>query len=552
MMSLPDLNNAFVGAALALDLLGIDPLLGGIHLSARHGPVCARFLDLVSAQKQRVQRLHPAVSDDALFGGIDVVSTLSTGHRVYSQGVLDSPATIVLQMAERSTKGLAARLGSCLDCAEGHIVIAVDESTENDPSVPGALAERLAFHFNLSVTALGDIPQLEHAEIASARARLATTNMPTHFIEQIASLTLAFGVESQRAGLFALRAARAHAALRSREVCTEDMEIAAALILAHRATQVPEAPRDAQPDPPPPRDEGSQDQGDSSAGDQFPEELLVEAVKAYLPPSLLSSQSNSPSRLNGTGEGAVHKGGMRGRPLPSSKIKRTRDARLDLLATLRAATPMQKLRDRSGVRTGIKIRAEDFRFRQFEEKASRLLIFAVDASGSSAFNRLAEAKGAIEYMLSQAYANRDHVCLIAFRDREARLLLPSTRSMVMTKRRLAQLPGGGGTPLAAGLALAAAEGYSARRSGMQPFICVLTDGRANIALDGSPDRQKAHDDAMQIARKLKDTDALVIDCGTRPSDALRDLSKAADCRYISLPRAGAAQLAGHLTDIMRS
>ena len=133
----------------------------------------------------------------------------------------------------------------------------------------------------------------------------------------------------------------------------------------------------------------------------------------------------------------------------------------------------------------IKIRAEDFRFRQFEEKASRLLIFAVDASGSSAFNRLAEAKGAIEYMLSQAYANRDHVCLIAFRDREARLLLPSTRSMVMTKRRLAQLPGGGGTPLAAGLELAAAEGYSARRSGMQPFICILTDGRANIALDGS-------------------------------------------------------------------
>ena len=102
----------------------------------------------------------------------------------------------------------------------------------------------------------------------------------------------------------------------------------------------------------------------------------------------------------------------------------------------------------------LELRADDIRLKQAQERSDRLLIFTVDASGSSALARLAEAKGAVELLLAQAYARRDHVALVAFRGAGAEVLLPPTRSLVQTKRRLAGLPGGGGTPLASGLAAA--------------------------------------------------------------------------------------------------
>ena len=111
-------------------------------------------------------------------------------------------------------------------------------------------------------------------------------------------------------------------------------------------------------------------------------------------------------------------------------------------------------------------------------------IFVVDASGSAALHRLAEAKGAVELLLADCYIRRDQVALIAFRGSAAELLLPPTRSLARAKRSLAGLPGGGGTPLAAGLDAAFALSDSIRRKGQTPTVIVLTDGRANIARDG--------------------------------------------------------------------
>jgi magnesium chelatase subunit D len=116
----------------------------------------------------------------------------------------------------------------------------------------------------------------------------------------------------------------------------------------------------------------------------------------------------------------------------------------------------------------VEVRRDDFRVGRFEQRSQSTTIFVVDASGSSAFNRLAEAKGAVELLLADCYVRRDRVALLAFRGRGAELLLPPTRSLVRAKRSLAGLPGGGGTPLAAGIDAAAALADAVRRRGETP------------------------------------------------------------------------------------
>ena len=73
-------------------------------------------------------------------------------------------------------------------------------------------------------------------------------------------------------------------------------------------------------------------------------------------------------------------------------------------------------------KTRIEVRSSDFRIRRFAERREATIVFAVDASGSAAFARLAEAKGAIELLLAQAYARRDHVSLLAFKGLAAELV----------------------------------------------------------------------------------------------------------------------------------
>jgi magnesium chelatase subunit D len=200
------------------------------------------------------------------------------------------------------------------------------------------------------------------------------------------------------------------------------------------------------------------------------------------------------------------------------------------------------------------VRAADIRLKRFRETSDRVLIFAVDASGSAAFARLAEAKGAIELLLAQAYARRDHVSLLTFKGFHAELILPPTRSLVQTKRRLAGVPGGGGTPLASGLQLALATAAQARARGLTPTIAILTDGRGNIALDGTPDRPRAEDEAFRLARQIRasGTPALVIDVANRPQPSLRTLAQLMDAPYLALPRADARRLSSVLGEALES
>lgn len=547
----------------ALACLAIDPGgLKGLWLRARVGPVRDRVTAALTALPLPQRRLHPTIADDALFGGLDLAATLATGQPVLQAGLLAQPSALILAMAERCMPGLAARLAAALDNPR-HCLIALDEGAEADDILPPALSDRLSLFLDLTDIAQGDSRdiRLDPDRLATARALLPQVTLTAAQLDALTRAAAELGIPSLRAPLLAAATARAHAAWHARtEATDEDLATAAALTYAHRATPLPEQAEAQDPEPPPP--DPTPDQGEAQSEDQsqsLPEELLVEAALAALPRDLLEAlaagRATRAARSAG-GTGAEQGGNRRGRPLPSRPGRLYPGARIDLVATLRAAAPWQPLRrkqtpDRD---SALLVRAADIRLKRFRETSDRVLIFAVDASGSAAYARLAEAKGAIELLLAQAYARRDHVSLLAFKGRAAELLLPPTRSLVQTKRRLAGVPGGGGTPLASGLQLALATAAQAKQRGLTPTIALLTDGRGNIALDGTADRPKAEEEATLIARqiRLSATPALVIDVANRPQPALRMLAQIMDAPYLALPRADARRLSSVLGEALEN
>ena len=361
-------------------------------------------------------------------------------------------------------------------------------------------------------------------------------------------LAARFGIHSARAAQFALTCARTHAALAGRSALSaEDIEIAAALIYPSRATLMPEAPEAPPEQTPEPEQENAQEQAESAQDtdlSELPQELLIKAVKALLPPDFLSRLATTGAQRSaaGTGAGQSRKSKARGRPAPSRPGRLDGQSRVDVIATLRSAAPWQKLRAaRKPQRSRIMIFPNDIHLKRYEQRAERLVIFIVDASGSAAMARLAEAKGAVELLLAEAYARRDYVALIAFRGASGDLMLPPTRSLVQTKRRLSALPGGGGTPLAGGLQAAGVLAQKALSQGKTPVLALLTDGRANISLDGSANRQKAAEDAALMAGWISGLGikSVVMDVARSPNAALADLAQTLRAEYYPMPRADA-------------
>jgi magnesium chelatase subunit D len=540
-----------IRATQALSLLAIDPAgLKGMWLRARAGPVRDGVMAAL-ALPLPIRRLHPNIADDALFGGLDLAATLTAGRQVHSAGILQTSAALILTMAERCSPGLAARLATALD-TPAHCLIALDEGTE-DEALPAALADRLALFLDLSdvVWSDDDPISLNAQAIHHARHLLPGITLPKDAASALTRAATELGIMSLRAPTLALAAARAAAAWRGGNIVTDaDLGLAAELVYGHRAIPLPETNPSPESEPPPP--DNSDAPTDQQNQTDIPEDILIAAARAALPPDLLAALNAgraAQATKGASGTGGAKSGNRRGRPLPSRPGRLGTGARIDLVATLRAAAPWQPMRRAAALRDAtLHIRPGDIRLKRYIETSDRVLIFAVDASGSAAFARLAEAKGAVELLLAAAYARRDHVALIAFRGANAELILPPTRSLVQTKRRLAGLPGGGGTPLAHGLQLAMATATQARARGMTPTIALLTDGRGNIALSGQPDRAQADTDATLIARAVQAAglSAVIIDTGTRPQPALAALARAMSAPYIALPRADAHRLSAVL------
>ena len=551
-------------AALAALLTAVDAhALGGVILRGRAGPP----RDLWLHELRRLlpddapwQKIPVNVSDDRLLGGLDFAATIGTGRPVFATGLLEAAdgGMLILSMAERMTPTAAAIIGLALDSGEIRVerdgvarqrrshfgVVALDEGIEEDERIADGLADRLAFHVLLDTSDFDDFELASWScrDIEAARRRLANVAVPEAVILRLCESAAAFGIPSARAELLALRAARAVAALFAADtVDDEHAALAARLVLPQRARRLPAEPPE-QPDAPEPEEQRAESQQRD-----MPEEVLVDAIRAAIPDGLLDQlQSGSGQRRRSTGGrgGPSSKSKLRGRPIGATQAQSPGSARLNVLATLKAAVPWQTLRQRNTGRDVLEIRKQDLHVTRYKDRTETTTVFVVDASGSQAAQRLAEVKGAIELLLNDCYVRRDQVALVAFRGSEADVLLSPTRALARARRSLAELPGGGGTPLAAGLDAARELAESVERQGRVPAIVLLTDGRANIARDAAPGAERAEKDALASAQlfKVAGHRAMLVDTSRRPRPRARTLADAMGARYVPLPHADAASI----------
>jgi magnesium chelatase subunit D len=588
-------------AATIAALFAVDPVgLGGVALRS---PACnnrdqwlALLKSLLPSQTP-LRRVPLNINDTALLGGLDLGATLQAGKPIALKGLLSQAdgGVLVLAMAERMSLSSAARFGSVLDTgmvalqrdgldtsAKASLgLVALDEGASDDEQMPAGIADRLAFR--LLMGALDEDeegPEWTAQEVLNARERLSQVTIDDEAVQALCAAALALGIDSLRASVFAVRVARAAAALAgSNTVEEEHTGVAARLVLAPRATRLPPAappeneaqdtPAETQepPEPPPeppfePETPDAQNKDESKADDDqeedsgLPEnlaEMVLEAAQAAIPSGLLASlkigQLQRAKTPTSGSAGALQKNALRGRPVGARKGEPRAGQRINVLETLRAAAPWQKLRQRQqaptdGQKQRIVVRKEDFHVTRFRQSGQTTTVFVVDASGSSALNRLAEAKGAVELLLADCYVRRDSVAVLAFRGQTAELILPPTRSLARAKRSLAGLPGGGGTPLAHAIDAAILLADQLRKKGETPIVVLLTDGKGNIARDGSPGRAQAATDALAAATemRLRGFSTLLVDTSPQAQDAAKNLAQAMGAQYLALPYAGANSL----------
>jgi magnesium chelatase subunit D len=544
---------------------------GGVVVRAGAGPVRDLWLDRLHGCLEPGRRLHRmpvGIADERLLGGIDLAATLGAGRPVAQAGLLAEAdgGFLVVPMAERLTPGTAARLAAALDTGRVQGVrdagaariglILLDEGAGDDERVPEALIDRLAFHLDLTDLAWSrtDCDAPDVASGGSEDDRPSATA-----VADLCQAAAALGITSLRAPLLALRVARLAAARDGRAALTEShVREAARLVLAPRAVRLPPVPEeenaDAQPDTTPPEPSAGSP-GEDEAQMAQGAESVVEAARAAIPAGLLAQLTAQSCRA------PAPKAGKTGAPLSGTRSGRPagtrpghpREGRLALIETLRAAAPWQRLRAGTGG-PGIRVRASDFRITRFRQRSETTTIFAVDASGSAALERLAEAKGAVELLLGEAYIRRDKVALVAFRGTGAEIILAPTRALARARRGLGALPGGGGTPLASGLDAAGDLARTIRRGGGTALVVVLTDGRANIARSGAPGRAQAGADALHAAALLRAAEirTILIDTAARPQDSARRLAEAMGARYVPLPYADATAMSGAIRSVQGS
>src|SRR5581483_2573479 len=420
------------------------------------------FLDLRSGDIPFID-LPLNISDESLLGGIDLEKTLKLGKPFTEPGLLSKADKGVLYIDEINLHesrilhlilaaldagvcrverdGVSAvmntnfvLIGSC-DPSDGEI----DASVLNRVGLIVSDSEPLSLEHRTELierqrrfTANPEKFAKEFAKetallkrnITHAKSILDRVEIKDEDVRRLSLAAIRFGIEGNRSDVFATMAARANAALSGRDIVSdEDLSLAVQLVLVPRANTIPaERQSETQPSANNQNDYSSDQASDQTQTNSQPalndkqsisqeeiEELVIEALNSefpndLLPPPELSSFENRFSRFQ---SGRSNRSRQHSKVLTpergkhvTSVAKSDHRSRLDIMATLRAAAPYQRLRrSKADSHSKVVIKREDLRFKQFKQKIGSLYIFIVDTSGSMALNRINQAKGAIGQIL---------------------------------------------------------------------------------------------------------------------------------------------------------
>jgi magnesium chelatase subunit D len=563
-------------ARLALLLAAIDPGIGGVLLRGDKGSAkstLARGLAALLPAGAPFVELPIGATEDRVVGGLDVGAALGGGAARLRPGLLaaahggvlyvdevnllpDHLVDVILDAAASGSHRVerdgvshehAARfvLVGSMNPEEGELRpqlldrfgLSVDVRAPIDPALRAEVVRRrLAFDAGEPAAAVGDDATLAARLAAARRARLADP-----VVEFAARLALSVGAEGLRADLVLCRAAAALAGWEGREEATvEDVERVAPMALAHRRRRRPfdppslppdelaealaQARADVHPDDPPSTSDDVDGRWSDLAADALSRTAAPVSVDA---PGVRAAPKET---------GPTVRGVVVGDRAPGTDGPRA----VAVAATLRSTV----------ARGGTSVLAEDVREPVRRRARSRCVILAVDTSGSMGTRQRAEAAaGAVLGLLADAYRSRHRVALVTFRGTGAEVVLAPTASVEVARARLADLPTGGATPLAEGLAAALETAHRVARAGDEPFLVVLTDGRATAGADALERALRA---AEEVARAGIRAAVLDAEDGPARLGCAERVAAALEAPCLDLRQVSAAAVEGAIRELLAS